>query len=300
MAGDGVHLNYVSIEVLLENIAFCLNNFLWNKASKNTEPFDQHFSIKHIDRGNDNCSKTDPCDTVEHLNELRVKNVNRLVICHLNINSLSNKFDQLKLIIKNKVDILVITETKLDSSFPYLQFIIDSFRQPYCLDRNKHGGGVMIFVSGDIPSKLVSKHILPNDIEGMFIEINLRKTKWLIFGTYYIPNQPDNYFFKVVGNALDQYLKTYGKFLLLGDLNAEDTEPILSEFLEQYEAKNVMKNKTCFKNPNRPTCIDLFLTNSPHSFQNTVTISTRLSDFHKMIIRLLLVESLVIVQHMHL
>ena len=74
---------------------------------------------------------------------------------------------------------------------------------------------------------------------------------------------------------------------MLGDFNAENTEPILSEFLEQYEAKKIMKNKTCFKNPDRLTCIDLFLTNSPHSFQNTVTISTGLSDFHKMIITVL-------------
>ena len=68
---------------------------------------------------------------------------------------------------------------------------------------------------------------------------------------------------------------------------AEDTEPILSEFLEQYEAKNIMKNKTCFKNPDRPTYIDLFLTNSPHSFQNTMKISTGWSDFHKIIITVL-------------
>ena len=71
---------------------------------------------------------------------------------------------------------------------------------------------------------------------------------------------------------------------MLGDFNAEDTEPILPEFLEQYKAKNIMKNKTCFKNPDRTTCIDLFLTNSPHSFQNTITISTGLSDFYKIII----------------
>ena len=224
---------------------------------------------------------------MKHLNELRQKNINKLVISHLNINSLSNKFDQLKLIIKNEVDILVITETKLDSSFPDSQFKIDGFRQPYRLDRNKHGGGVMILVNEDIPSKLVSKHTLPDDMENMFIEIKLRKTKWLILGTYHPPNQPDDYLFKAVGNALDQYLKTYEKFLLLGDFNAEDTEPILSEFLEQYEAKNIMKNKTCFKNPDRPTCIDLFLTNSQHSFQNTMTISTGLSDFHKMIITVL-------------
>ena len=38
-------------------------------------------------------------------------------------------------------------------------------------------GGIMIFVSEDIPSKLASKHTLPDDIEGMFIETNLRKAK---------------------------------------------------------------------------------------------------------------------------
>ena len=65
----------------------------------------------------------------------------------------------------------------------------------------------------------------------MFIEINLRKIKWLILGTYHPPNQPDDYFLKAVGNALDQYLKTDEKFLLLGDFNAEDTEPNLYEFL---------------------------------------------------------------------
>ena len=56
---------------------------------------------------------------------------------------------------------------------------------------------------------------------------------------------------------------------MLGDFNAENREPSLSEFLEQYAAKNIMKEKPCFKNPNRSTCINLFLSNSPHSFQNT-------------------------------
>ena len=76
-------------------------------------------------------------------------------------------------------------------------------------DRNKHGGSV-IFVNEDIPCKLVSKHhTLPDDIEGMFIEIKLRKTEWLILLIYHPPNQAHDYFFKAVGNALDQYLKTY-------------------------------------------------------------------------------------------
>ena len=42
-----------------------------------------------------------------------------------------------------------------------------------------------------------------------------------------------------------------------------------------------MKEKTCFKNPNRSTCMDFFLIGSPHSFQS-MTISSGLSDFPQM------------------
>ena len=44
---------------------------------------------------------------------------------------------------------------------------------------------------------------------------------------------------------------------MLGDFNAEDTGPSLSKFLEQYAAKNIMKEKTCFHNLNRSTGINL-------------------------------------------
>ena len=54
-----------------------------------------------------------------------MKNENRLIIGNLNINSISNKSDQLKLFVQGKVDILIVTETKLDSTFPTSQFKID-------------------------------------------------------------------------------------------------------------------------------------------------------------------------------
>ena len=50
----------------------------------------------------------------------------------------------------------------------------------------------------------------------MLIQINLSKAKWLILGTYHPPNQPDDYFFKAAGNALDQYLKTMKNFIAGG------------------------------------------------------------------------------------
>ena len=48
--------------------------------------------------------------------------MNRLLIGNLNINSISNKFDQFKLLVRGKVDILIITENKLVSTFPTSQF----------------------------------------------------------------------------------------------------------------------------------------------------------------------------------
>ena len=41
---------------------------------------------------------------------------------------------------------------------------------------------------------------------------------------------------------------------------------------------------TCFKNPEKPSCIDLILTNCSRSFQNPCVIETGLSDFHKLVV----------------
>lgn len=71
---------------------------------------------------------------------------------------------------------------------------------------------------------------------------------------------------------------------MLVDINAEDTESSLFAFLEQYTAKNIMKEKNCFKNPYSSIHIDIFLNSSQHSFQNTMTISTGMTHFHKTVI----------------
>ena len=54
-------------------------------------------------------------------------------------------------------------------------------------------GGVMIYISGDIPSKRSGKHVFLYDMEGLSPELNFKKCKWLLFGTYYPPSQADIY-----------------------------------------------------------------------------------------------------------
>ena len=53
--------------------------------------------------------------------------------------------------------------------------------------------------------------------------------------------------------------------MLVGDFNAEESELCLSRFYYEYNAKNIVKENTCFKNALNPNCIDLFITNSPLS-----------------------------------
>ena len=48
------------------------------------------------------------------LNEVRKCNINKIIFGHLNINSIRNKFEFLVTSIENKIDILIITETKID------------------------------------------------------------------------------------------------------------------------------------------------------------------------------------------
>ena len=78
------------------------------------------------------------------------------------------------------------------------------------------------------------------------------------------------------------YSSKYGSFILLGDLNSEPTESAVKDFCEIYSCKNLNKDNTSLKNSLKSSCIDLIITNRPKSFQNSGTVETGLSDFHKM------------------
>ena len=66
----------------------------------------------------------------------------------------------------------------------------------------------------------------------------------------------------------------------MGDFNAEVSDKYLENFCENYSLKSLISTPTCYKNPERPTCIDLCLTDSPINFQSSCVIETGLSDFH--------------------
>ena len=92
----------------------------------------------------------------------------------------------------------------------------------------------------------------------MFIEINFRNSKWLLFGTYHPPSQNDNFYFNNIGRALHIYKQKYDNILLVGDFNAEEKVAIFKNVMELYDLKNFVIEKTCVKSVENPSCVDLF------------------------------------------
>ena len=76
----------------------------------------------------------------------------------------------------------MISETKVDDSFPDGQVFLDGFGAPFRLNRNKNGGAIMLYIRNDIPAKVVFKDDRP--IESFSVELNFRKKKWLLICSY--------------------------------------------------------------------------------------------------------------------
>ena len=223
-------------------------------------------------------------DPKQILKNIRNSNVNKLTFGHLNINSLRNKSDQLTEMVKDFVDIFLKSESKLHDSFPEGQFIIDGYHGPFRFDQRGNGGGLLLYVREDIPAK-----VLHSDFpaaESFYPEIILHKKRWLINCSYNPHKNNTCRYLKVVTETYSYYSK-FENVIFLGDFNAGVLETPMTSFCESYNLKSIIKQPTCFKNPEKSSCIDLILTNRPKSFQSTSVIETGLSDFHRMTVSVL-------------
>ena len=119
-------------------------------------------------------------------------------------------------------------------------------------------------------------------LQFFFVEIILHKKKWLIQCSY----NPNKYNIKnhqeIISKALDAFSTKYENIILLRDFNVCVDDETMTNFCNSCNLNSVIKQPTCFKNPENSSCIDLTLTNKPRSFQSTCAIETGLSDFHRM------------------
>ena len=119
------------------NLVVCDNN---REGSNTSENLDRTFLFrKYISREFVDKSDINHKEVSQVLKGIRIKNINRVIIGHLNVNNVAAKLDVIKTIIPGKLDIIVFSETKLDASYPMAQLLIDGYCKPFRLDRNAFG-----------------------------------------------------------------------------------------------------------------------------------------------------------------
>ena len=207
------------------------------------------------------------------LQKIKNSHLNNPVLAHLNINSLRHKIIDLREILKyTGIDLISLSESKLDDTFPDAQFTTDnyiSFRH----DRNQFGGGLFAFVK---------KGLLPNrkqDLESKLIEISsveitVKKRKWMVHIVYRPPSSDLALFFNELSKVLDHSFGKYENLLILGDLNIDLSDQTKipkskKEFLhglyDTYDLYNLISESTCITRTSE-SMTDLILTNCSRSF----------------------------------
>ena len=153
--------------------------------------------------------------------KIKLKNMNNPTFAYINVNSIRYKHADLFAVINLNIDVLSIAETNLDSSFPNAQFLVDEYKKPYRKDRNVHGGGPLVYVKQDIPSREPKDHPpLPNSFDVIVIELNFRKAMWLLIDVYKPPFVSDSAFCEKISGR--------------GDFNMQPTDNNFETFCESW------------------------------------------------------------------
>ena len=119
------------------------------------------------------------------------------------------------------------------------KFLIESYGPPFRLGRDNNGGGIMLFISKDIQCKLLSVENAPK--EDFYIEVNLRKTKWLFCCSYYPIRYKIDLHLEKLNEGLASYSSHYESFIIIREVNVETNDSAISVFSDTYGLQRLIK-----------------------------------------------------------
>ena len=152
---------------------------------------------------------------------------NNVKLGHLNINSIGGfKFFEIKNMLGNHLsDTMVLSETKIDNSFPDSQSYVKGFKL-YRQDRTNFGGGLIIYARSDLLTKHI-KNIKTTDLEAITVEVRTQKTspRFILAGLYRPPKLTKDTWTSQLEKLLVSISKLCGHYTLRGDSNCNLLEP---------------------------------------------------------------------------
>ena len=135
------------------------------------------------------------------IKEDEIQSPDKLILGHLGINSVRKKFEALTYSIDNNIHLFLISETKLDDSFPTVQFQMKGFSVPYRYDRSGKGGGLLLYIRKDTQSRLlISKS-----------ECNI-ETKWFLNCSYNPHQNLISNHLECLNRLIDEHSNSFDNF----------------------------------------------------------------------------------------
>lgn len=208
-----------------------------------------------------------------------LKNSNGLRFIHVNVRSLLNKIDAIRLWTKTTdTDILVLSETWLKPSITNSMIHIDGYNM-FRTDRANKGGGVAIYVKTSLICHVIEALTKPKFFELCAINVSLPNGSTLtVVGCYRPPSA-------VAGATalLSDFLnKLTNEYVVLGDLNWDwlSSTSALRGICDALHLTQLIQSPTRLniKCMDKSTLLDVILTNAPHKYSATGVFCNDVSD----------------------
>jgi len=224
--------------------------------------------------------------TYPNLKKFRYDHPRQLVLGHLNVNSLRNKFIEIREMLKvSEIDILGLSETKLDDSFGQSTFHCPNYTA-YRQDRDIHGGGIACYVSSALPHRR-RDDLCVNELnfQSLVVEVIHQKTKFLVVVLYNPPSTPSNKLPEIFERLCNNVNTDSQTMFLTGDFNVNisNKQHALADVFQIHGLKNLIRGPTCFKSEENPSLVDLILTNQPQKVLSHFNHFIGISDFHSLV-----------------
>ena len=101
-----------------------------------------------------------------------------------------------------------------------------------------------MYVREDIPTKPLSIEPIPS--ECFFVELNLRKRKWLVSCSYNSHKNSISKHIEILSKNLDLYSSQYESNITIGDFNVEVSDPHMNGFCNAYNISSLIKESNCY------------------------------------------------------
>ena len=205
-------------------------------------------------------------------------------IGHINIQGLSNKIDQIRLLLtseQNQIQILGLSETKLNDFHPGPFFEINGYQKPLRRDRGENaGGGLMIYVKNGVCCK--RRPDLENGrLECIWLEVKPVKSKPFLVGHIYRPPNSGVIWNELFEDCLENVLKEEKELYILGDINRDllnnQINKAWSDYIEPFGLTQLVSEATRVTSHSR-TLIDHIYSNCPENVNSLDVPKIGLSD----------------------